>query len=497
VNAREFAERALIGTVIAQPGRIADLDFLQAEDYANPMHQVLHTTVAEMVAEAKAQVEWGWMEVDADDGSGKMPVPTDAEQAYHETMDILDNLEDIARDPSPYAETVEGVAERRTKAEALAQRMVAYPGLADRLTTTKRATLDHALPLANTDAYQVPGVDPMSIFERIHNSGELGTAQIDGPEAINAVTLHTLMATAPPNPQTRTYGLMVLEASMRRQVEQTGMRVGQAVEESSDLTVMLDVVQTALDQVAEVQHRWEGITGTGAGPDRTRIDALLDGADDEKTLDAVTRLDATSLLEVPTAEEVQVAEASLIKAVLTDREALSHLVDRVQPGDFADRATGNTYRTAVEVYRAGEHVDPVTVAWAQQRLVPEHGNGLTPDALSELSQVPGIHDGRYAADVVMRGSLARMTQHAADTVRAAAQHPGLQPGDVLHTTRLAYEAVADAARRMNGRGSDTARLAGLSSGKPLEEALASPAGEPRDPVVPQQPFMRDPRPVER
>lgn len=496
MNAREFAERALIGTLIAQPGRVADLDFLQPDDYANPMHQVLHATVTEMVGEAAAKVEWGWFEVDAIDGSGKYPEPTDAEAAYQETLGILDNLDDMDQTPSNWAD-LDLDAERRVKAEALAQHMAHYPGLADRLNPYDRGVLERALPLAETDPYQVPGVDPMSIFERIHSSGELGTTQFDGPEAINAVTLHTLMATAPPNPQPRTYGLMVLEASMRRQVEQTGMRVGQAVEESSDLTVMLGVVQTALDQVAQVQGRWEAITGTGAGPDRGRIDALLDGVGEDQQLAAVVRLDATSLLEVPTAEEVQVAEASLIKAVLTDREALSHLVDRVQPGDFADRATGNTYRTAVEVYRAGQVVDPVTVAWAQQRYVPAHGNGLSPDTLSELSQVPGVHDGRYAADVVMRGSLARMTQHAADTVRAAAQHPGLQPGDVLHTTRLAYEAVAEAAQRMNGRGSDTARLAGLSSGKPLEAALASPGDEQRNPVVPQQPIMRDPRPVER
>jgi hypothetical protein len=77
-------------------------------------------------------------------------------------------------------------------------------------------------------------------------------------------------------------------------------------------------------------------------------------------------------------------------------------------------------------------------------------------------------DLEYAADVVMRGRLARLTADAAAAVQQAAQHPGLQPADVLHTTHLAFDAVRATAGRMSGEAGISTRLAGLDSG-PAEQ----------------------------
>uniref|UniRef100_UPI003F4982A0 DnaB-like helicase N-terminal domain-containing protein n=1 Tax=Amycolatopsis sp. CA-151526 TaxID=3239921 RepID=UPI003F4982A0 len=487
MNAREFAERALLGTLINQPGRIRQIDFLQPEDYHDPMHEAVHRHLAEMVAEKVAAVEWGTFYVGGPSEADRYPEPTDAEQAYRDTTDLLDNIQDMDRNPQEWGENLE--ARRRAIADAVAGNLAQYPGLDRHLLPHERAVLAQVLPLSSVDPYQVPGVDPVALFERIHASGELGTSQLDGAGSINPVTLHTLMATAPPAPHPRTYALMVLEASMRRQVEQTGMRVGQVVEESHELTGMLTAVERALDQVSAVQARWEQVTGTGAGTDRGRVAATLAplGERDTDPIAAVAGIDASTLLDIPTVEEVEAGEQALLRAVLASPGVRDHVLDRVVPGDFADRATGNTFRTTMDLHRNHQDVDPVIVAWAQQRYVAEYGSGLSPDQLAMLSQTPATYPGRVSADIVMRGSLVRITQHAADTVRAAAQQPGLQPGDVLHTTRLAYEAVTAAAARMNGRDTNPARLADLSAPPSSREAFTS---EGRTGTTPPGPAAR-------
>jgi replicative DNA helicase len=314
-------------------------------------------------------------------------------------------------------------------------------------------------------------VTPVKLYDRISRSGELGTS------AITAPMLHTLMATAPLPQLARpeSYGLMVLEASIRRRVEQGGMRVEQYVEQAGgDLGAVLAAVDNALAEVERTQHRWDSVTG------RTHLISVLNpepGRDGQPSGDSADAPGDAGpvLLEAPSAKHLKYAEEAVVAAVLSTPDVLAALHDRLVPEDFADAALANTYRSALELHARGEHIDMVTVAWEQQRHQHQHGPGIAPEQMIALHGMFG--DPAYHADVVMRGSLTRLTRGAAEAVQRAAQHPGLHPSDVLHTTRMAYTAVRDTAARMSGRGSRTARLAGLSSPVPLGDALrdTSPA----------------------
>src|SRR5207302_10305610 len=93
---------------------------------------------------------------------------------------------------------------------------------------------------------------------------------------------------------------------------------------------------------------------------------------------------------------------------------------------------------------------PVTVAWEQQRHTAHHGPGVPVERLLRIVDRGPVGDVTCAAEVVLRGRLARLAAAAAAAVQQAAQHPGLQPADVLHTSRLAYDAVRATVTRMSG-----------------------------------------------
>lgn len=384
MNAREFAERALLGVLLVRPGHVRDLaEWLHPADFRQPAHQVIYACIRDMVAEA-------------DDGWAVRPAPFD----------------DLT----------------------------------------------------------VPGVDPVTIYDRIQASGELGTSLITAPG------LHTLMHLAPhpDRAQPHAYGVMVLEASIRRTVENAGIRVGQVAEDTPDLVGMLDAVQAALDAVEFAQERWEAVTGRPA-----TVLRLLDGQnpaaieDQAAELARATTDELPELVEAPDPEQLAQAELGIVGAVLTTPALLDELADRLFPEDFADPAIGNTYRAAVEVHQTsqvtGQQVDAVTVAWAQQRHQLQHGPGLSPDQLVSLtSGIPSVSPG-YDADLVLRGSLARLTLHAAENVQKAAQHPGLTPDDLLRTAHMAFDAVKTAAVRMTGR--SPAQLAAAATPVPVQDAL--------------------------
>ncbi|PXY16595.1 DnaB-like helicase N-terminal domain-containing protein [Prauserella muralis] len=322
------------------------------------------------------------------------------------------------------------------------------------------------------DPASLPGVDAVSLYERIAASGELGTHELSAPR------LHTLMATAPSPQQARpeSYGLMVLEASIRRRVAEGGMRVEQYVEQATDVADLLRAVDNALADVDRAQQRWDSVTGL---PNLTRV---LEGesasAPDQPQLRSGPPVQV--LLEPPDEQQVQAAEQAVVASVLSNPRLLEQLYERLLPSDFADERLATTYRSALELHARGEHIDMVTVAWEQQRHEYDYGPGITPEEMLALTE-HAAGDPAYHADVVMRGAVTRLTRAAAEKVQQAAQHPGLQPGDVLHTTRMAYAAVRDTAARMYSQGSTPARLAGLSSPVPLDAALQQPDGSPPSP----------------
>lgn len=366
MNAREFAERALLGTLLQTPGHIRELGWLQAEDFRGPGYQVLYRTIGEVVRDHDAAV---------------------AAQAA-----------DATNQQAPH---------------------------------------------------DVPAMNALTMLKRLQRDSD---PSVKRSSALTAPGLHVLLSTAPPErvAQPQAYAMIVCESSIRRQVQAAGIRVGAAAETSPDLDAMLAVVETALTEVDAVRQRWDdlhpapGLTGgqdehaSAAESRALREPVVFDDAVPTDRLDTVAQRNA---------------EYGLVSEALANPPVLEELADRVHPEDFGDDHLGNTFRAIISVHAeataTGVTVDAVTVAWQQQRQEPVHGPGLAVHELNELGQTIPLganHASRCASDV-LRGSLSRLTETAAQSVAEAAQHPGLQPGDMLHTSTQALEAVMHMARR--------------------------------------------------
>lgn len=441
MNPRDFAEKALLGTLLTGPAHIRSLSWLQAEDFRSPAHQQLYRVLSEMVAEH------------------------DAHDAANEEVADFDFHREVLGDDL----VVEGVAYDSTLYKLLDGEIV------ERSEQDKAAQHAHQMQEIN----QIPGVDPVTVLQRLQADPD---PSVQRNTTLTAPGLHDLIAAAPSHrPQPEAYGQIVLEASIRRQVQAAGIRVGKAAETSSDLAGMLDVVEHALTEVDDARRRWDGLTGSTQQTKRTERDPLLASSPSER-LDDDAQHDA---------------EYGLVAEVLADPHVLDDLADRVQPADFGDEQLGNTFRAAGAVhaqrFSARTGVDPVTVAWEQQRQAPVHGEGLPIDELAELGHtIPlGRPHAHHCAEGVLRGSLERLTATASESVTAAAQHPGLQPSDVLHTSSTALESVLHMATR-----------AGPQAAVQLAQSAQPPAAAPparNAPAAPCNaiPFHRPPRSTTR
>ncbi|WP_340672152.1 DnaB-like helicase N-terminal domain-containing protein (plasmid) [Saccharopolyspora sp. ID03-671] len=419
MNPRDFAERSLLGVLLDSPGRIRALDWLEADDFRSPAHQVLYTIITDMVAEHDAE---------RDDGPD-----------FDFRRDVIGN--DIV---------VGGVVYDSTR-----YKLDGYGDVVELSAAETEERLDEELRAH----YEVPGVTPVTVLERLQQSSD---PSVQRSSALTAPGLHQLIATAPPNrvAQPEAYARIVLESSIRRQVQAAGIRVGQAAETSPDLADMLGVVTNALTEVDHAQQRWSALTDRTGGELAPRAPLDVAGLDGER----------------PTTEATRDAEYGLISEAIANPRVLDELdlANTVTPEDFADPELGNTWRATVAVHASaaatGTRVDVITVAWEQQRQSPVHGEGLDVEDLAEAGQTIPLGDGhaQHCADAVLRGSISRLTHTAAESVTKAAQHPGLQPADVLHTSTTALDAVLHKA----SRGSQAAALAQQAS--PARPAATTP-----------------------
>jgi len=486
MDIHEFAEIALLDVLVAQPGRVSSLrSWLAPQDFAHPEHAALFAHLDELVTHAQQQVRWGDGEHDLPDASGSvpdvvalLPVETEAQRVLHEVRSMSRALRDMREYPADWA-GLDIEREQRERADRIAASAAAYPGLLDRLTDADRAEIEAVLPLTTRNAYAVAGVDAAAVWHRAHGD-TVDTAAWSADRARSpALSAGVATATSPP-PQGRRvqrYGLMVLEAAIRRRVEQAGLQVLHATTGRPDLRTMVTTVELALSAARHAEHRWEQAhqhttmpsSGHGAGLDAGE-EVGVDGAEHRRRPAAPVQLTG----QAPDSEQIRTAETAVVGHLLATPELVETFQRMdVQPRDFADPLCANTYRAAVELFQRGEPVDAVTIAGQQQRSERQHGRGLPVERIQALRREPGHGDPRGHAETVLRGSVHRLTEQAARAVRQAAAHPGVVPTDLLHTTQLAYQAVRTSSERIC-----PARLAALSFQGSVCDALHQAAAGP-------------------
>jgi replicative DNA helicase len=272
---------------------------------------------------------------------------------------------------------------------------------------------------------------PQTVLEDLRADTNL---QWRGGSAAIGPWLHTLMHHCPPDPDAVAYARMVLESSVRRQLDLVGLRVqAAAVDPDGDVAAAVD---ETLREIEAHGRRWRAAT--------SRIRTVPEDPAHPAAAARLLSADRTIRdLAPPDEIDVSGAEHEVIHGVLRTPGVLRELVPRLEPEDFADPPRGNTYRAARALHELGHRVDVVTIAWEQQRQASQHGPGLPVAQLRQMAAgiaAPGRAE--QAAQIVGRAALYRLAESARESVRQAVRNPGINPVDLLDTATFTYRVVA-------------------------------------------------------
>lgn len=429
ISFTEFAERALVGVLLGNPNLVVDIaQALDAEDFQSPFVSVVYEHLCYLV-EAE---------------TGAMPP---GEQVWALYADGTDGRTEIVLTQRQEITADQVAAEQIRRAEHLSLVPLTVPsGTPDQsMSAVAREIIDN-VAYDDAETTLVSEVTPNAVRESIlaneywRDAGTLGG------------WLHTLMATAPTVPQPEVYAEFVVEAKIRRSMAEAGIRIGQTVESNPELHRLLKMVTASLDELDSGYQRWTALTGSPASLGAGGLAAL--DADDQR----VPYSSGTGWLDfdggAPGSAELRQAEEMLIGSLLADHRGIPHVDGKLLPGDISDEQLGNTYRALLEVDHAhaetGQHVDPITVARQQEINRATNGPGAPPARLMQLvnSAFPSTPQLGWAADVVMRGSLARTTARASEAVQEASLNPCAKAGRALADAHAALGEIPATVDRM-------------------------------------------------
>lgn len=282
-----------------------------------------------------------------------------------------------------------------------------------------------------------------------------------GPRRGDGVRVAELLHDAPPHSQPETYGVMVLEASLRRQVCAQGvlLRAG-ALQSSLDgsaraMFAISALVDDTLDAAAE---RWHLASGRTPAARDARAPIPLRST----TARVAGCLAADRFLAAhpsPSAREVAEHEATLIAALITHPSQIGATSAWLRPEAVTNRMWRPVYEAVVRLHTHGRPVDAVTVFWETQRAARTAGVGPDPRAGTALVERNITTQPAYAAHLVVSDHLRLAADRAAAGLSTAAANPGLDLADVLGTGHIFAEALRAGSRLMDAGSGDRARLA--------------------------------------
>ncbi|QZN84920.1 DnaB-like helicase N-terminal domain-containing protein [Cellulomonas sp. C5510] len=298
------------------------------------------------------------------------------------------------------------------------------------------------------------------------------------PGASPGVVVHDLLQAVPAAPNAGTYGRIVVEAGLRREVAGVGilLRAGALQSalsrESVPMSSTCALVDAALDSVA---CRWAAATGAReSAQDRTPIQlrpALRNPG---------LRLGADKLLQNHPDRDTAIErahEALLVGALITHPREVTAVGAHLPPQRISSPSWRTAYGAMLELAELRQPVDVVTVAAATARLC-HHGQPAP--TMTELQQA--VDAGRHAPvreveRTVWIDQLRRIADHGAEQLMTGAANPGLHVEDLVDTGHLITRALLDGAGMLDDR-----REAGASPLR-LVGAAATPVADREGPVA--------------
>ncbi|MFB7672691.1 DnaB-like helicase N-terminal domain-containing protein [Kitasatospora purpeofusca] len=241
---------------------------------------------------------------------------------------------------------------------------------------------------------------------------------------------HTLIAACPTAGHAASYGRMVLETAIRRQVHEHAHR-------------LLAAARTGhTDTVPQL-----------TGDLRTAITHLADtwGALDQRPVP----LTGPWPLELPenTTEETLSREEVLLASLSAAPTDLLDIARWLHPVDFLDSGHQALYQALLALGHRGEAIDSLTVLWEAQHRGALASGAITADRIRRITRVGYSGDPGYWAEQVLCASLLRSATAAAGAVRLLSRDAALSAarllGSALHVLREA-EAVQSRWRTATG-----------------------------------------------
>lgn len=321
--------------------------------------------------------------------------------------------------------------------------------------------------LCERDAAAEP-IDPMTVAGSL--AGRL-------PGASPGVVVHDLLQAVPAAPNPRTYGRIVVEAGLRREVAGVGvlLRAGALQSalsrESVPMSSTCALVDAALQSVA---CRWAAATGARESvqePTPIQLRPALRNPG--------LRLGADKLLQNHPDRDAAVErahEALLVGTLIAHPREVTAVGAHLPPQRISSPSWRTAYGAMLELAELRQPVDVVTMAAATARLC-HHGQPAP--TLTELQEA--VDAGRHAPvreveRTVWIDQLRRIADHGAEQLMAGAANPGLRVEDLVDTGHLITAALRDGAGMLDDH---------REAGAPLRlvGAAATPVAEREGPVA--------------
>jgi replicative DNA helicase len=316
----------------------------------------------------------------------------------------------------------------------------------------------------------------------------------DGRGALSAAALHTYLSTTPATPQQENaparsehvqYARLVLDDSIRRQVEALGTRIDQHARHIADQD-SASAAETLVGVLADVRARIRQLTGRLDEAHRGRS-AIASALNAQAAPAAAGRgqtpdvQDPAASAAAPTARQLRRAEYTVIGASLISPDLRELAEGRLRARDFATPESTATWEAIRSLHQQQRPVDVVLVAAEVERQgeLPGVGRGLDPQQLFQIvqrSEYVAFPAGYKAMETVVRAAITR-----------AVHGGGAQLQDLLgDRARSSEELLTSAQQTVSGVESTVRRLTGTSPVATALTALTPPQG--------QIPAARQPRP---
>ncbi|MFC9331701.1 DnaB-like helicase N-terminal domain-containing protein [Kitasatospora sp. NPDC057015] len=227
---------------------------------------------------------------------------------------------------------------------------------------------------------------------------------------------HALIAACPVPGHAVSYGRMVLETAVRREVHEHAHR-------------LLNAARTG--------HIEAALQLTGAL--RTAIDRLADswGSPDERPRPAPGPWPLE--LSEHIVEETRQHEQVLLGAVTAVPGELAEITSWLHPADFLDPGHRAVYRALAALGHRGDPIDPLTVLWEVQHRGTLSGGDITADGVRSITRAGFTGDPGYWAEQVLRASVLRSATTSAGAVRLLSLDASVPAarllGSALHVLR--------------------------------------------------------------